>query len=84
MGTLFPPFHCLPADGQNFQRMLCRTYFNSEIHKFFVFKGAVCNSRADAVIDFFATYTTAVTHSAFQWAVKPPKLPLPPGELDPI
>ena len=43
-----------------------------------------CSSRADVVIDFFAAYTEAVTHNAFQWVWQPPKMPLPLGDLDPI
>ena len=34
-----------------------------------------CRSRADAVINFFAAYTEAVTHNTFHWAGQPPKLP---------
>jgi len=33
-----------------------------------------CSSHADAVIDFFAAYTAAVTHGAFQCDERPPKI----------
>ena len=40
-----------------------------------------CSSHADAVFDFFAAYTTALTQGAFQWAGQPPKIALSPWEI---
>jgi len=41
-----------------------------------------CSSHTDAVIDFFAVYTAAMTRNVFQSAGQPHKLPLPLGDLD--
>jgi len=38
-----------------------------------------CSSHTDAVIDFFAVYTAAMTRNVFQSAGQPHKLPLPLG-----
>jgi len=40
------------------------------------------NSSGDAVINFLAAYTAAVTHNALQWAGPPPKLLPPLRDLD--
>jgi len=45
-------------------------------HRLFGSNAVGCCSRADAVIDFFAAYSSTVTHHTFQWAGQLPKLHL--------